>query len=65
MLIIACVITTAIVSVWLTVTVTVAVKNYMLERALKRSANWQRRARRAEAVLQAHRARDEQGRRLS
>lgn len=49
---IACVITAAIVSIWLTAIVRVAVKNFAVERALKTSAYWQRRARQAEAILE-------------
>jgi hypothetical protein len=49
---IACVITAAIVSVWLTAIVRIAVKNWAVERALKTSAYWQRRARQAEAILE-------------
>jgi hypothetical protein len=49
---IACIITTAIVSVWLTAIVRIAVKNFFLERAIRTSAYWQRRARHAEAILQ-------------
>jgi hypothetical protein len=49
---IACIITTAIVSVWLTAIARIAVKNFFLERAIKTSAYWQWRARRAEAALQ-------------
>ncbi len=49
---IACIITTAIVSIWLTAIVRIAVKNFFLERAIKTSAYWQRRARQAEAILQ-------------
>jgi hypothetical protein len=52
MLIVACIITTAIVSVWLTAMVRMAVKNFFVERAIKTSAYWQRRAREAEAALQ-------------
>lgn len=48
---IACIITTAIVSVWLTAIVRIAVKNFFLERAIRASAYWQRRARNAEAIL--------------
>lgn len=49
---IACVIATAIVSIWLTAIVRIAVKNFGMERALKVSAYWQRRAREAEAILE-------------
>lgn len=49
---IACIITTAIVSVWVTAIVRIAVKNFFLERAIRTSAHWQRRARNAEAILQ-------------
>ena len=49
---IACVITTAIVSVWGTAVVRIAVKNWALERAIKTSAHWQQRARHAEALLE-------------
>lgn len=49
---IACVITAVIVTVWLTAIVRIAVKNFAVERALKTSAYWQRRARRAEAILE-------------
>lgn len=52
MLIAACIITTAIVSVWLTAIARIAVKNLFVERAIKTSAYWQRRAREAEAALQ-------------
>ena len=62
MLIVACIITTAIVSVWLTAMVRIAVKNFFVERAIKNSAYWQRRAREAEAALQeiAEQQRDEE-----
>jgi hypothetical protein len=49
---IACIITTAIVSVWITAIMRIAVKNFFLERAIRTSAYWQRRARQAEAILQ-------------
>jgi len=51
MLIAACIITTAIVSVWFTAIARIAVKNVFVERAIKTSAYWQRRAREAEAAL--------------
>jgi len=50
---IACIITTAIVSVWFAAIMRIAVKNFAVERAIKTSAYWQRRARRAEAALRA------------
>jgi hypothetical protein len=49
---IACIITTAIVSVWGTAVVRVAVKNWALERAIRTSTYWQQRARQAEAILE-------------
>ncbi|HUC26078.1 MAG TPA: hypothetical protein VMA73_25525 [Streptosporangiaceae bacterium] len=49
---IACVITAVIVSVWLTATLRIAVKNFAVKRALKASTYWQQRARRAEAALE-------------
>jgi len=52
MFIIACIITTAIVSIWLTAIARIAVKNFFVERAIKTSAYWQSRARRAEAALE-------------
>lgn len=52
MFIIACIITTAIASTWLTVVAMVAVRNLFLERAMRTSAYWQRRARLAEAAIQ-------------
>lgn len=52
MFIVACVMATAIVSVWLAAIVRIAVKNFAVERAMKTSAYWQRRARQAEARLQ-------------
>lgn len=52
MFIIACIITTAIASAWLTTVTRVAVRNFFLERAMKTSAYWQRRARLAEAAMQ-------------
>jgi hypothetical protein len=48
---IACVIATAIVSLWFAAITRIAVNNFALERAMKTSAYWQRRARRAEAAL--------------
>jgi hypothetical protein len=52
MFIIACIITTAIVSTWLTAVTRVAVRNFFLERAMRTSAYWQRRARLAEDAIQ-------------
>jgi hypothetical protein len=49
---IACCITTAIVTVWLTAIVQMAVKNFFLEHAMRASAYWQQRARQAEAILE-------------
>lgn len=56
---VATAVTFFIVGVFMTVMVTVARKNYVLERALKASAAWQRRARRAEENLR--RLRDDGG----
>jgi hypothetical protein len=49
---VACTITASIVSIWLTTILHIAVKNFALERALKTSAYWQRRAREAEAAVE-------------